>query len=601
MILLLLLSFISLQVITIMNTTSSTNNNNNDDNDSSSLVSAHQVIRRRLLDLNYKERWTYDVSLLNALLCHVVKALPQPICLHQCTQALLRRLYQDYRKDSTDDERWNAHEQRYSVTNNNRNTAAPPYKNNQHWDDFVGLCHELQHEWLPHCPSIHWSDELWSHMDSSYRPTYGYVAQVLQDLETQDNFLTYWNQVGAAAAATAAAAAAVTTTVKDEDTTETVTTNDAATETTNDAATATTTQTTTTNETTTETTMTTNDAATETTTSNLDGMTRGVADLDKDDDDDDENQDNGDTEDAAAATDATTTTTTTASSPRGTKRKPARRKSTKKPETKKKAKLPRSTAASKVVGTRVYACYPANHQWYWGMITRANCQSEQYSVWFDDGEWVDQVPAKDLVTEQEYRQDWQHVFQKPPPKRPLHLQEFRIDEEEGFVVVDNHDNNNNNNNKNNNNHRLLSSMRQVGSRCYCKFNNGDYYWGDIVEIFTIQDVTRYSVRFEDGDYLENIVDKTWRGERTMYTEKEYRVIMNRDPPPRLYPEPVQPWTLQKLRQEQCKQCPRCIKNDCGRCAPCQANHKRPNDDNNDDNLQCCLFKVRRRYSCRLSL
>jgi hypothetical protein len=93
------------------------------------------------------------------------------------------------------------------------------------------------------------------------------------------------------------------------------------------------------------------------------------------------------------------------------------------------------------IGQRVYAEYPTNRQWYWGQITKEVLASPTtisdsnspfpysstrqplitYQVWFDDGEIVDGISGRSIITESEYRNKWQDIFGRAPPDRPEHL------------------------------------------------------------------------------------------------------------------------------------------------------------------------------------
>lgn len=57
-----------------------------------------------------------------------------------------------------------------------------------------------------------------------------------------------------------------------------------------------------------------------------------------------------------------------------------------------------------------------------------------------------------------------------------------------------------------------SNTKAVGTRCYAKYSNGQYFWGSIRGLGPQQ---TFCVEFEDGDVLPN-VDET-----SLYTEKEY--------------------------------------------------------------------------------
>ena len=109
------------------------------------------------------------------------------------------------------------------------------------------------------------------------------------------------------------------------------------------------------------------------------------------------------------------------------------------------------------VGQRVYAEFPANRQWYWGIITketftpvhnlltpathdpssntaaRSPRQPITYQVWFDDDDVVDGIPGMKMVNEDEYLAKWQNTL-SPPPKRPPHLNKFSLDDNGNIIV-----------------------------------------------------------------------------------------------------------------------------------------------------------------------
>jgi hypothetical protein len=148
--------------------------------------------------------------------------------------------------------------------------------------------------------------------------------------------------------------------------------------------------------------------------------------------------------------------------------------------------------------------------------------------------------------------------------------------------------------------RELSSSKEIGSRVYCKFSNGSYYWGGIVD--KRKDACgkyHYAVRFEDGDFLDHVSDSDdVADEGNMYTESEYHDRVGVYPPEKKssVPQPNIPsedarLTPAELYEGRCKACSSCTKKDCSRCASCINNSNKV-----AERFQCCLRKVSRHGS-----
>jgi hypothetical protein len=108
-------------------------------------------------------------------------------------------------------------------------------------------------------------------------------------------------------------------------------------------------------------------------------------------------------------------------------------------------KTPSSMTISnqEMVGARVYAEYPDNHTWYWGLITRAQPYNHladccQYEVCFDDGEVVESIAGPKIHTLSEYLEHrallWPHLVEAAPPERPRHLSKYSVDKDGNIIV-----------------------------------------------------------------------------------------------------------------------------------------------------------------------
>mmetsp|Transcript_12011 Transcript_12011/g.19929 ORF Transcript_12011/g.19929 Transcript_12011/m.19929 type:complete len:269 (+) Transcript_12011:57-863(+) len=93
---------------------------------------------------------------------------------------------------------------------------------------------------------------------------------------------------------------------------------------------------------------------------------------------------------------------------------------------------------SDMLAIRVYAEYPSNRQWYWGLITRvqeynwtAGCFT--FQIWFDDGDVGENIPGNKIFTIPEYCEHRALLWPKlgdnhEPPSRPQHLNLYARDE-----------------------------------------------------------------------------------------------------------------------------------------------------------------------------
>jgi hypothetical protein len=147
----------------------------------------------------------------------------------------------------------------------------------------------------------------------------------------------------------------------------------------------------------------------------------------------------------------------------------------------------------------------------------------------------------------------------------------------------------------------LSSKLEVGSRCYSRYSNLLWYWGVITEVSGEGKCARYSVDYDDGDFLGDI---PWTD---ICSETQYKEDINEDPhftaiaspPKKRQKKRVEPinvaritsqensgLSLLNLRQRRCKDCVMCMKQDCGICRACQ-----DNKENTSIHKQVCLLKV----------
>jgi hypothetical protein len=144
---------------------------------------------------------------------------------------------------------------------------------------------------------------------------------------------------------------------------------------------------------------------------------------------------------------------------------------------------------------------------------------------------------------------------------------------------------------------------------YCKFTNGSYYWGRIVQKRVGSTGTHYAVQFDDGDFLDDVADTADEAiEGNIYSELGYFNSLSAVPPTEssLPPPPSQQpqqqrspasrlpykratkesYTAAELYRKRCKTCIMCTKKDCLRCTSCRNNKK-----GTLKSAQCCLQKV----------
>jgi len=123
---------------------------------------------------------------------------------------------------------------------------------------------------------------------------------------------------------------------------------------------------------------------------------------------------------------------------------------------------------------------------------------------------------------------------------------------------------------------VLSDGLKIGSRCYAKFTNGSYYWGEIASIN--EGASRsYDVQFDDGDFLPNIEPAN------IVSEK---VAADQGVP---LPPPIgvkASLALLDLHAQRCKECAMCTKEDCGCCRVCKNNACE-----SSPRKEACLMKV----------
>jgi len=139
---------------------------------------------------------------------------------------------------------------------------------------------------------------------------------------------------------------------------------------------------------------------------------------------------------------------------------------------------------------------------------------------------------------------------------------------------------------------VWSRDKKVGSRVYCRYSNGQYYWGKIANTIEKNSSLRYFVEFEDGCVLDNMKDKY------VFSEAEFVENFKRPPPApqgqpflNVEPESTQSLSLgaplciaadttpiciasttlnfEELYDRRCGTCSLCIKSDCKHCFTCK--------------------------------
>jgi len=157
----------------------------------------------------------------------------------------------------------------------------------------------------------------------------------------------------------------------------------------------------------------------------------------------------------------------------------------------------------------------------------------------------------------------------------------------------------------------LHSMPEhpVGTRVYCEWENGQWYWGEITRFFRKPPslVDFYDVDFYDGDQLKCVQKKKF------FTETQYLCMGLRDYPPPPTKErivkkrrgdtllsndresncPTQKkqkspgsCDLYALEESKCGECAPCKLPVCGKCVSCRHNSKA-----GENRKKCCLWKV----------
>lgn len=101
------------------------------------------------------------------------------------------------------------------------------------------------------------------------------------------------------------------------------------------------------------------------------------------------------------------------------------------------------------------------------------------------------------------------------------------------------------------------ATKEIGSRVFCKFTNGRYYWGNITKKFRNDDSDHFhfAVEYQDGDYLSDISDNSeneTRAHKNIYTELEFKRILKEEPPPKPVTWTPQELVRQRQQQASCK-------------------------------------------------
>jgi len=293
------------------------------------------------------------------------------------------------------------------------------------------------------------------------------------------------------------------------------------------------------------------------------------------------------------------------------------------------------------VGRRVYAEFPDNEQWYWGIVTSVRERRGKlpsFSVWFDDGDSLDDLSGKNILTVEEYQKKWQHIFKKPPPKLPKHLKEAEFDEKNHRIIVDETytpsnsdtedalddkvevaehegvendtsrydesfseeiaaDTTKNERGRKSSRKRKekpeeLSSSKEIGSRVYCKFKNDNYYWGEIIGKSLVDGI--YVVQSDDGDVTEiqDVCDNAI--EQNIFTEVEYKTIAGKEPPKKKRKSSsFHALTSKEVFNLRCKTCAFCEMEPCGRCSWCKKKGKNSSRSICIQNM-CCKIPYERK-------
>lgn len=125
--------------------------------------------------------------------------------------------------------------------------------------------------------------------------------------------------------------------------------------------------------------------------------------------------------------------------------------------------------------------------------------------------------------------------------------------------------------------REYSHELNVGSRCYAKFTNGWYYWGEITALKGNCGRLFYDVQFDDGDFLSGIESGLVETEKAAYAGSAPLPIL---------PDSSQSLGLLDLHSQRCKACTLCKRDECGRCHACKINAE-----STQSERMACVMKV----------
>ena len=114
---------------------------------------------------------------------------------------------------------------------------------------------------------------------------------------------------------------------------------------------------------------------------------------------------------------------------------------------------------------------------------------------------------------------------------------------------------------------------EVGSRCYAKYLNGQWYWSTVTSVSGNGTTRLFSVKFEDdGDVLTEL--------------PSYCVIAEEELAKA--PERTEHRQCSDLWKQCCNECYSCVKEDCGKCQSCKGNKRQINALKNVCQMKMCL-------------